>query len=421
MTEAEPTQRHDPYAALRVSSFWRYLLGLLLIQIGMGAQGLAIGWEIYERTNQPITLGLVAGIQAVPMILLSLPAGYLADRFDRRRLMAVCLFGVAVCSLGLAWVSFRNGPITLMYLLLFFDATFATLQRPAGMSILPAIVPLELFESAIKWRSTMDQISGVAGPALGAFIYAWSKPAAYITNAVCALIFVSMLLTVQLRPYRAATGMITWRNVLAGVQFVWKRNVLLAAISLDLFAVLLGGAIYLLPIYAKDILHIGVYGLGWLRMAPAVGALAMALLLAHLPPIKRAGRTMLLSVAGFGVATIVFGLSTDFWLSWVMLFFTGALDNVSVVIRHTLVQLLTPDDMRGRVSAVNLIFIGSSNEIGGLESGIVAQRFGPIAAVVSGGIGTLLVVAIWAATFRHLRRFGALSSAVEKQAMKNTG
>jgi len=404
---------HDPYAAFRVPRLLRYLLGMVFIQIGMGAQGLAIGWEIYQRTGQPLALGLAGGIQAIPMILLSLPAGYLADRFERRTVIVLCLLGAGCCSLGLAWVSFTHSPIQWMYLLLLLDATMMTLQRPASSAILPTLTPPELFENTMKWRSSLDQISAVAGPALGAFIIVWSIPFAYAINAAFALIFIGLLSSVRLRPSPSAAGAPSLATLAAGVHFVWERKALLAAISLDLFAVLLGGAVYLLPIYARDILRVGAYGLGWLRAAPAVGAFCMAILLAHLPPMRRAGRTMLAAVAGFGLATICFGLSRNFWLSWAMLFLTGAMDNVSVVVRHTLVQLLTPDHMRGRVSAVNSIFIGSSNEIGGLESGLVAQYFTPTISVVGGGIGTLVVVILWALAFPRLRRFGALTTEAE--------
>ncbi|MHB9134209.1 MAG: MFS transporter [Armatimonadota bacterium] len=412
MTGSDPVPNpppHDPYAAFRVPALWRYLVGVTLIQIGMGAQGLAIGWDIYKRTGQPLALGLVAGVQAIPMMLLSLPAGYLADRFDRRKLIAICLIGVAVCSLGLAWLSYIKGPIHWMYLVLLLDATMMTLERPAGASVFPSLVPPEILENAMKWRMGMFQIAGVGGPALGALIIAWSIPAAYIINAAFALLFIGLLFSLRWKPNRTTTGDFSLATLFAGVQFVWSRKVLLACISLDLFAVLLGGAVYLLPVFAKDILHVGEHGLGWLRAAPAVGAFCMAILLAHLPPIKHAGRAMLLAVAGFGVATIIFGFSHNFWLSWAMLFLTGLMDNVSVVVRHTLIQLLTPDAMRGRVSAVNSIFIGSSNEVGGFESGVVAQAFGPKISVVSGGIGTLLVVGLWALAFPMLRRFGVLN------------
>jgi len=413
---AQPPPAHDPYAAFRAPLFVRYLLGSSLMQIGMGAQGLAIGWDIYQRTGQPLALGLVGGVQAIPMMLLSLPAGYLADRFDRKRIIAICIAGVALCSLGLAWLSYSNGPIFLMYLLLLLQAAAGTMQRPASSAIFPSLVPLEIFENAMKWWISLNQVTAVAGPALGAAIIAWSIPAAYAANAAFTLVFAGLFLSLRLRPSPASAGGMTLANVLVGARFVWSRKILLATISLDLFAVLLGGAVYLLPVYAKDILHVGAQGLGWLRAAPAVGAFLMAIFMAHLPPMRRAGRAMLIAVLGFGLATVVFGLSRNFWLSWAMLFLTGALDNISVVVRHTLVQVLTPDHMRGRVQAVNSIFIGSSNEIGGLESGVVAQAFSPKISVVSGGIGTLIVVALWALAFPNLRRFGALYAESDEDA-----
>lgn len=406
---------HNPYAAFRVPTLWRYMLGNLLLQIGLGAQGLAIGWDIYLRTGRPLALGLVGGIQAIPMLLLSLPAGYLADRFDRRKVTSLCVLGVVSCSIGLASVSARHGSIRLMYLLLLMDASFATLQRPSTQSIFPQLVPAEVLENAIKWQSSLFQIAAMAGPALGAVIVAWCIPAAYITNAVFGIVYIVLLLTLPVNS-KGSAGSMSLKNVLAGARFVWNTKLLLGIISLDLFAVLLGGAVYLLPAFAKDILHVGAHGLGWLRAAPAVGAFCMAILLAHLPPMRHAGRAMFLAVAGFGLATIAFGLSRSFILSWGMLFLTGALDNISVVVRRTLMLMLTPDEMLGRVSAVNFVFIGSSNEIGGLESGLTAQFMTPTLSVVVGGIGTLLVVGIWSLAFPRLRSFGILSGSDEKSA-----
>jgi MFS family permease len=403
------TTPHDPYAAFRVPNLLRYLSGSMLLQIGIGAQSLAIGYYIFQRTGQPLALGLVGGVQAIPMLLLSLPAGWLADRFDRRRVVTFCLSAVALCSLGLGYVVARHGSIPLMYLLLLLDATMMTLQRPAASAIFPGLVPVEVFENAMKWRTSIDQVCAVAGPALGGIIIVWSIPAAFIVAALSALVFIGLLLTIHLTPHAESAARVTLASVGDGVRFVWSRKVLLAAISLDLFAVLLGGAVYLLPVYAQDILHVGPTGLAALRAAPAVGAFCMAIILAHLPPLRRAGLTMLIATAGFGVATMAFGLSHIFWLSCALLFLTGATDNISVVVRHTLMMTLTPDHMRGRVSAVNYLFIGSSNEIGGLESGALAQAAGPVFSVVGGGIGTLVVVGIWALAFPHLRRFGALS------------
>jgi MFS family permease len=291
------------------------------------------------------------------------------------------------------------------------EGTVMTLGRPARQAILPALVPHAAFPNAIMWNSSMFQISSVAGPAVGGLIVAFSLPAAYLTAAAGAVVmFVAMLLIhvpYVARPRQAPT----FGTVLEGLTFLKNNKIVLAAISLDMFAVLLGGADYLLPIYAADLLGGSEVVYGWLRAAPAVGALCMALILAHTPPMKHAGRMMLWAVVGFGVATVVFGVSRNLWLSMAMLFLIGAFDNISVVVRHTLVQVLTPDSMRGRVSAVNGVFISASNELGGLESGVVASAWNPVGAVVSGGLGTMLSVALIAACSPGLRKFGRLEDA----------
>jgi MFS family permease len=384
------------------------MAGSLLVQIGTGAQGVAIGWEMYQRTGHALALGLVGLAQAVPMIAMSLPAGYMADRFDRKNLLIASLLGAALLSLLLALLSALRGPTGLVYVILFIEAAVLTLGRPARTALLPLLVPRETFANAIAWRTSTQQVAAVAGPALGGLILTASLTAAYLVSATSTLVFAFFLARMAIPPGERSAAEGTVAALLAGVRFVFNERVILAAISLDLFAVLFGGAIYLLPIYARDILQVGETGLGWLRAAPAAGAFCMAILLAHLPPMQHAGRNMLLAVAGFGVATILFGLSRSFWLSFAMLFLTGMFDNVSVVVRHTLLQLLTPDAMRGRVSAVSAVFIGSSNELGGFESGLVAELFSPTISVVSGGIGTLLVVGGMAARSRALREFGAL-------------
>ncbi len=411
--------KHNPYAALQVVGFRNFLISSLLMQIGMAAQSVAIGWEVYLRTGQAISLGYVGAAQAIPMLLFNLPAGWLADRYSRRVILVISRLGVILCSLGLAYVSFYKGQTILLYGLLFLDATFMTLGSSAGSAIMPMLVPRDMLENSMKWRSNTFQISSMIGPALGGLILQWSIPATYLTNAVFAFLFLIILFTLKLPSQVEKKEPMTLTSLFAGVRFVWQNKILLSTISLDMFAVLLGGAVYLLPIYAKDILHVGEWGLGLLRAAPAVGALAMGTLLAHLPPMKRAGSAMLWAVAGFGAATIVFGISHNFWLSMFMLFLTGVFDNISVIVRHSLVLILTPDEMRGRVSAVNNIFIGSSNEIGGYESGLVAQRFSPLISVVSGGIGTLVIIAIWAYIFPVLRNFGALSGATELKKDEN--
>ena len=410
------SDRHDPYSALRVTFFRQFLIVRLLVSIGTAAQGLAIGWEIYDRTNQALSLGMVGLVQAIPMLVLTLPAGYLADVFDRRKLMMLSLAGATLTSIGLAVASWSQAPIGWVYLLLLLDSASLRMGWPAATAILPLLVPDKLLENAIKWRTSAMHITSIAGPAIGGLLISINLQAAYLLSAFSSAIFVAFLWTVRLPPAARIGRGDMLGQVFEGVRFVWRRKLILGATSLDLFAVLLGGAVYLLPIFAKEIIELGQLHLepeqvlGWLRAAPAVGALSMAILIAHLPPLRRSGSVLLWSVAGFGLATIAFGLSRNFWFSLLMLAFVGAFDNVSMVIRQVVVQLATPNEMRGRVSAVNSIFVGSSNELGGFESGVVAQLFNPAISVVSGGIGTLLVVAIWARSFPSLRRLKSLSS-----------
>ncbi|MEM6312997.1 MAG: MFS transporter, partial [Planctomycetota bacterium] len=350
----------SPYAAFAIPAYRAYLSGSVLMQIGTAGQALAIGFEVYTRTEEALSLGWVALMQALPMLLLTLPAGVLADRVDRRKIMLFGLTGATLTSIGLGLLSYFEGPIGWMYFLLFMDSVFIRTAWPARAALLPMIVPRDMFENAVKWRSSSGQLASLIGPAVGGFVLAWSIPATYFLAACTSTTFFILLtrLRVDTRPPAMANpkglaGVIT--DLREGLGFVWRRKILLGTISLDLFAVLLGGAVYLLPIYATDILGVGERGLGLLGAAPAAGALCMAVTLAYLPPLRRAGPTMLLAVAGFGVATIVFGLSTNFFLSLAMLFLTGVFDNISVVVRHTLVQLATPDHMRGRVSAVSAV------------------------------------------------------------------
>lgn len=404
-------QKHDPYAAFRIRDYRLYLSGWLFALIGTRIQSIAIGWEMYQRTGEALALGLVGLMQALPTMILALPAGYLADTFNRRKLVMLSLLGMTLTSLGLAALSFAHGSIPLMYGVLLLDATAMILGRPARVALLPQLMPREVFPNAVTWNSSLQQIISVLGPAVGGFIVVVSAPAAYLICAAGSLIFIVLLTRVKFRKVSEQTEKVSLRTLLAGLGFVWRSRLLLGLMSLDMFAVLLGGAVYLLPIFAKDVLAVGPQGFGWLRTAPAAGAFCMAILLTYLPPMKRAGRNLLLAVAGFGAATIVFGFSKSFWLSMAMLFLTGLFDNVSMVIRHTLVQLLTPDQMRGRVSAVNSVFVGASNELGGLESGIVAHWFGPAVSVVSGGIGTIVVVLITVVSAPRLRLFSSLHDA----------
>ena len=401
---------HDPYEAFRVANFRAYMFGWFTSLIGTRIQSVAIGWEIYQRTGKALSLGLVGLVQALPNMLLALPAGYLADTFDRRKLVTYSLAGATVTSVSLAVLSYLQGNTYLMYLLLLFDATALALGRPARSALLPQIVPRQVFPNAVMWSTSTFHLSSAIGPAVGGFIVAANVPSAYFISACGTLIFIGLLTRINICdfPTRDGSKSVTFKTLLAGLRFVWNTKLLLTTMLLDMFAVLLGGAVYLLPIFAKDILKVGEIGFGCLNAAPAIGAVIMAIMIAHLPPMQQAGRNLLLSVAGFGLVTVIFGLSKYFWLSFIMLFLTGVLDNVSVVIRHTLVQLLTPDQMRGRVSAVNSIFIGASNELGGFESGLVASWFGAVVSVVIGGIGTILVVVTTALAAPKLRRLQSL-------------
>ena len=408
--------KHDPYSSLRVARFRRYLIATVLVRMGTAAQGLAIGWEMYDRTGQALSLGMVGLVQAIPMLLFTLPAGYLADVYDRRKLMMISLAGATLASLGLAAFSYYQLPVLWMYALLFLDASLLRIGHPAQRAITPLLVPDELFENAAKWSTSLQQITGIGGPAIGGVIIVFNIQAAYVLSALSSLGMILFLTTMTLPPAPRSERGNMFGQIGEGLRYVRAQKLLLGAISLDLFAVLLGGAVYLLPIYAREIIDLGPVGLepeaalGWLRAAPAIGACITALAIAHMPPIERAGKTLLWCVAGFGAATIVFGFSTHFWLSMAMLALTGAFDNVSMVIRRVISQMSVPNQMRGRVQAVTAIFVGSSNEIGGFESGLVAQLTNPVVSVVSGGIGTLLVVAGWTGLFPSLRNLGSLSS-----------
>lgn len=399
-----------PYAVLRLRDYRLYLIGGILAAAGNQMLGVAVGWEVYHRTDSSLALGLVGLVQVAPILSLSLLAGHAADRYDRRRIV-LAMQSVLVCTtLGLAAVSFRSAPIGFLFALLLVAAIARAFLWPARVALLPLIVPRESLANAITWSSSGFQIASVAGPTLAGAIIAWTGTPGwvYLCASGSALVFAASILFIRARWPARASEPPTFRHVVAGFRFLWNTRLLLAAMTLDLFAVLLGGATALLPVYARDILLVGPRGFGWLRAAPALGSLVMGLSLAHRPPIARAGRALLCGVAGFGLATIAFGWSTSYPLSLLLLAACGACDNVSVVVRQTLIQLRTPDEMRGRVAAVNTLFISCSNELGEFESGLVAHGFGPVASVVSGGIGTLLVVLAVAGASPELRRLGPL-------------
>ncbi|MEI6780404.1 MAG: MFS transporter [Verrucomicrobiota bacterium] len=407
-----PAAAHDPYAVLRNRDVALYLTGRLFASLGQQMLTVAVGWELYERTHSALALGLVGLTQMLPMVLFTLPAGHVADNHDRKRIIVLMTLVVACASLGLTFISARGAGVCWMFFCLFVAGTARTFLWPASSAFLPQLVLRQDFSRAVTWSSGSFQLSSVVGPAAGGALIALTHQAApvYAFNTAAALICLTLISFVRRRQPVAVKEKMTARSLVVGFKFVFASPIILGTITLDLFAVLLGGATALLPVYAKDIIKVGPTGLGFLQAALPMGSLLCVLILAHRPPLQKAGRAMLLAVAGFGLATIAFGFSRWFWFSFLTLFVCGAMDNISVVVRHTLVQLLTPDEKRGRVSAVNSLFIGTSNELGGFESGLVAALLGPVFSVVSGGIGTLLVVLAIAATWPEIRKYGRLDT-----------
>ncbi len=420
-------ERVPPRAAFGHRDFRLFQVSRFLGMVALQAQSVAVGWQVYNATERALDLGLVGLAQFLPALLLALVAGQVADRTDRRRVIAVSQSALALCAVGLFVFGARIESLGTapLYAVLTLTGVARVFAGPAGQALMPQLVPKRHFENAVAWSSSIWQAAIVAGPAIGGLLCDLGGPgSAYL---VCASLWgIAAAFALRIGPHAEATTLDaggrpavpdrSLRGVLAGVRYVWNRKVVLGAISLDLFAVLLGGAVALLPIYARDILRVGPGGLGVLRSAPAIGAGAMAVLLAHLPPLRRSGVVLFVSVALFGAMTVVFGLSRSFPLSLAALFLVGAADMVSVVVRHTLVQMATPPELRGRVSAVNLVFIGASNELGEFESGITAAWFGTEPAVVLGGIGTLLVVAAWSVLFPDLRRVDRLQDALAERA-----
>jgi MFS family permease len=431
---------HDPYAALRHTGYRRYLIGNFLANVGRQAFNVAAAWQIYQWTNSATALGLVGLVNVLPLLALVLPAGVLADRLDRRMLIMRTTLVSTVLSLVLVFIThyhaaiprfalleqangllrstallferhtdpaslhFDNPALPLTYLILLVQASLRVLAGPSRGAFVPLLVPQAALGNAITWTSSSFELSTVLGPGLGGLVVALTGySTVYLLDVVASAIFVTMLLGV-----RPATGPrpagIPRSGALAGVQFMARNPSILGAMSLDLFAVILGGATALLPIYADKILHVGPAGLGWLRAAPAAGAIAMAMFTAHRPPARRPGLLMLWAVAGFGAALTVFSISTVFWVSLVALFLSGCFDNYSVVVRHSLVQLMTPDTLRGRVTAINQLFIGSSNEISALRAGLTAALFGPVVAAGIGGLGTIAVTGLIALLVPSLRK-----------------
>lgn len=405
-----PEERRDPYAALRFLDFRLLLAGRFITSFGSEMLSFAIAWELWLRTHSAFALGLVGLVQVIPVIVLSLPAGHVADQYNRRRIVLISQLSLGLCALGLAYLSFTQGELFLVYLCLFGIGVARAFNDPASSTLVPETVPPHLFSSAATWNSSTWHIASIVGPAVAGLIVAFAGKVTiiYVFDALGAITFTILLSMIKGKSLPLAEKSDTWASLLEGFRFMRDTKVILAAITLDMFAVLFGGAVALLPIYATDILKVGPQGMGIMRAAPSIGALLMAFLLAHLPPMKNAGRTLLLAVAGFGAFTIIFGLSNWFWLSVLMLTLLGALDNISVVIRGTLLLTHTPDEMRGRISGVNSIFLGVSNELGSFESGFAAALFGPVIAVVAGGIGTIIVVLTVAKVWPEMRNLKTL-------------
>jgi MFS family permease len=393
--------------------FVLFQIARFLIVAAVEMQAVAVGWQVYDITKRALDLGLVGLAQFLPGILLFLVSGHASDRFERRKVLGVCYAGYALCSALLLVIAERGAhSVQAIYAVLILLGVVRSFNGTASRSILPQLVPEEHFGNAVAWHATTFQAATILGPSLGGILYALFRgpTAVYAAAMLTAMGALASTFRIKTRPQARGREPMTLKTIFAGLHFIWRQKLILGAISLDLFAVLLGGAVALLPVYAREILHTGPWGLGLLRTAPGVGAAVMAVALAHRPLRGRAGPTLLWSVAGFGVCTIVFGISTRLVFSLLALILLGASDMISVIIRATLVQLRTPDEMRGRVTAVDMVFIGASNELGQFESGLTAQWFGTVPAVLLGGVGTLIVIALWAWRFPELRRAGELTA-----------
>ncbi|WP_411959122.1 MFS transporter [Pseudomonas sp. s4] len=399
MSDSAPQllRHHRPFLA-----FW---LARVFTASGFQMLTVAIGWHLYQLTGNVLDLGLVGLVEFAPRVLFMLHTGHVADRYDRRKVAALCQSLQGLIALALALGSATdNVTRELIFALAFLLGATRSFEMPATQALLPNVVPAGLFPRAVAASASATQSATIVAPAVGGFLYAFGSIWVYGPTVALYAIACVLTLSLQARGQVAQRGRASIESLLAGIRFIRSRPDILGAISLDLFAVLLGGATALLPVFAKDILLTGPLGLGLLRSAPAVGALLMSLWLARFPFERNVGRTMFTAVGVFGVATIAFGLSTSFWFSLAVLVVLGAADMISMVIRGAFVQLETPDEMRGRVSAVNGLFIGASNQLGEFESGVTAHWFGTVPAVVLGGVGTLLVTGVWIKLFPTLAK-----------------
>ncbi len=399
---------NDPYAAFRYSNYRYYTLGNFLSVMGQQMLRVGVNLEVWRQTHSLMASGLIGLFIWIPIFLFMLPGGMMADRFNRKRLVLACNLLFAFCACGLAVADRFPHPVTVLFIFLFMIGIARAFSDPPKNALLPELVPQEHFTNAIAWNSNIFQIASVAGPALGGFLYSWLgfTWVCGIDITIEILFFIFILTVHQSVQYKKEP--ISLDSLLQGLKFVRDNKLILATITMDLFAVILGGATALFPAFDEKVLHCGAVGVGLLQTAIALGAFSTSFLVAHLP-MKRAGVTLLWAVAGFGIATIIFGLSHWYWLSFAMMFLAGAFDNISVIVRHTLVQVLTPDSMRGRITSVSYIFIHSSNELGGFESGAVAALVGLVPSVILGGIGSLLVVLAVTQIWPEVARIKSLS------------
>ncbi|NEJ00712.1 MFS transporter [Rhizobium ruizarguesonis] len=401
----------DRFAAFRHSSYTRFFFARFLLSFSQQIVSVAVGWQMYDQTGSAIYLGLIGLVQFLPSLLLILVTGSVADRYNRRAIAALCSLVSALCTLALLVMTVMGTftPLPVFAVLLIFGIERAFMS-PAVQSLAPNLVPEGALSNAIAWNSSSWQLAAITGPVLGGLLYGVSASTAYTVAVIFSVLGAALLYMIP-KPVQKTTGETkSWAMILGGFSFIRAEKVVLGAISLDLFAVLLGGATALMPIFARDILTLGPWGLGLLRAAPGLGAIVMAIFLAAYPLKHRAGIYMFIGVALFGVGTIIFGISTNTEVSIAALALMGAADMVSVYVRESLIALWTPDQLRGRVNAVNMVFVGASNELGEFRAGTMAAIFGAVPAVVIGGIGTLVVAAIWASSFPKLRGIDTLDA-----------
>ena len=405
-----------PYAALKIPDFRSFITARFCITLAIQMQGVIVAWQVYDLTHDPLSLGLIGLAEAIPSISVSLYAGHVADIVERKKIIMICVATLLLCSIALLFFTLEPGAFILkrgvisIYAVIFVSGIARGFLTPAMFAFMPQLIPRELYPNAITWNSTLWETAAIGGPALGGFLFAFTGiQASYGADVLLMLIGLVLAIGVTSKPLPAESGeQGIVEKIRAGLRFVFQNQIILGAISLDLFAVLFGGAVALLPIFANEILFVGPQGLGLLRAAPSIGALMMAFYITHNPITKNTGRTLLYCVGGFGVCMILFALSTNFWLSLFLLVMSGVFDCISVIIRGTLLQTLTPENMKGRVSAVNHIFIGSSNEIGMFESGVAARLLGVVPSVIFGGCMTLLSVSTIAYLAKSLRRLQRL-------------